>query len=51
MASALLSLYQAITVKLTHAVDLEEVHAAITGHNEWVNLVPNTKEATSASLT
>ena len=49
VCNSVCSAYQAITVKLTHAVDLEEVHAAITGHNEWVNLVPNKKEATSAS--
>jgi aspartate-semialdehyde dehydrogenase len=43
---------QAITVKLTRSdLDLEEIHAAIQGHNEWVNLVPNTKDATIEQLT
>eukprot|EP01043_Picozoa_sp_COSAG02_P068345 COSAG02_NODE_11314_length_1749_cov_1.529697_2_plen_87_part_00 len=43
---------QAITVKLTRAdLDLEEINAAIVGHNEWVKLVPNTKESTIEQLT
>jgi aspartate-semialdehyde dehydrogenase len=42
---------QALTVKLTHDVPMEEVEAAIAGHNDWVKLVPNNKADTLAQLT
>lgn len=42
---------QALTVKLTHDVPMEELEAAIAGHNDWVKLVPNNKADTLAQLT
>ena len=42
---------QAITLKLKSAVSLDEVERLIRDHNEWVDFVPNTKEATLQRLT
>jgi aspartate-semialdehyde dehydrogenase len=42
---------QALTIKLKRDVPLAEVEALIAGGNEWVQLVPNEKEATLAALT
>ena len=42
---------QAFTIKLKRDVPLEDIEAAIAGHNPWVRLVANTKEATLAELT
>jgi len=42
---------QALTIKLTRDVPMDEVEALIAGHNDWVELVPNTKEASLARLT
>lgn len=42
---------QALTLKLTKDVPLDEVEAIIAADNEWVRVVPNTKEATVAGLT
>jgi aspartate-semialdehyde dehydrogenase len=41
---------QAVTIKLRRAVPLDEVEAAIASAHEWVEVVPNTKEATLARL-
>lgn len=42
---------QALTIKLTQDIPLDEIEAAIAGAHEWVKLVPNEKEATLAQLT
>jgi len=42
---------QAFTIKLTGAIPLDEIEAALAAHNEWVRLIPNTKAATLAELT
>ena len=42
---------QAITVKLKEALPLEEVEKLIASANEWVKVVPNTKEETLKELT
>ena len=42
---------QALTIKLTKDVPLDEIDAAIKAHNPWVKVVPNTKEATLRELT
>lgn len=42
---------QALTFKLKKDVPLDEVEAMIAADNEWVKVVPNTKEATIADLT
>ncbi len=41
---------QALTMKLTKNVPLEEVEAALRGGNDWVEFVPNEKEATLSRL-
>jgi aspartate-semialdehyde dehydrogenase len=41
---------QALTIKLTKDVPLEEIKAAIASHNPWVKVVENTKEATLREL-
>jgi len=41
---------QAVTLKLTRAVPLDEIEAAIASAHPWVEVVPNTKEATLARL-
>jgi aspartate-semialdehyde dehydrogenase len=42
---------QALTIKLTKNVPLDELAEIIGSANEWVKIVPNTKEATLAELT
>jgi aspartate-semialdehyde dehydrogenase len=42
---------QGLTVKLTRDIPLDEVTSMIAGANEWVEVVPNTKEATLRGLT
>ena len=42
---------QAITLKLKSPVELEEIERLIRNHNEWVDLVPNTKDETLQRLT
>lgn len=42
---------QAVTIKLKRNLPLEEIERLIQGQNEWVKVVPNTKEATLAQLT
>ena len=42
---------QALTIKLTRDVPLDEVHAMLAAANQWVKVVPNTREASLAELT
>ncbi len=42
---------QAFTIKLKRDVPLADIEAAIAGHNDWVYLVENSKEATLRELT
>jgi aspartate-semialdehyde dehydrogenase len=42
---------QALTVKLTRDVPLDEIHGLISAHNEWVKVVPNEREITMKELT
>ena len=42
---------QAFTIKLKQDVPLADIEAAIKGHNQWVRLVENNKEATLKELT
>jgi aspartate-semialdehyde dehydrogenase len=42
---------QALTIKLTHDVPLAEVESLLAGANDWVEVVPNEREATLARLT
>jgi aspartate-semialdehyde dehydrogenase len=42
---------QALTVKLTRAVPLDEVEAILREANDWVKIVPNEREATLRELT
>jgi len=42
---------QALTLKLTRDVPLDEIEQIVAGDNEWVRLVPNTKEASVERLT
>jgi aspartate-semialdehyde dehydrogenase len=42
---------QALTIKLTKDVPLDEIEAAIRASNEWAKVVPNTKETTLRDLT
>ncbi len=42
---------QAFTIKLNRDVPLHEIETAIAGHNDWVYLVENSKEATLRELT
>jgi aspartate-semialdehyde dehydrogenase len=41
---------QALTIKLTQDIPLDEIIAVIAGANEWVNVVPNTQEETLKHL-
>ena len=41
---------QAITLKLTRDVPLDEIEAVIDESHEWTRVIPNTKEATLAEL-
>jgi len=42
---------QALTIKLTRDVDIDEITEVIAGANDWVRLIPNTKEDTINRLT
>ena len=42
---------QGLTIKLRQAVPLHEIEDRLSRSNEWVKLVPNTKEATLQDLT
>ncbi len=42
---------QGFTIKLKQDVSLTEIESIIAGHNEWVKVVPNEKEATLQDLT
>ncbi|MGD9368548.1 MAG: aspartate-semialdehyde dehydrogenase [Desulfobacteraceae bacterium] len=42
---------QAFTIKLTQNVPLADIESMITEHNQWVQLIPNEKEATLKELT
>ncbi len=41
---------QAFTIKLRRDVPLDEIESMLAEHNEWVQLIPNEKEATLKSL-
>jgi aspartate-semialdehyde dehydrogenase len=41
---------QAVTIKLTRDVPLDEIVAALKAHNPWVTIVANTREATLREL-
>jgi aspartate-semialdehyde dehydrogenase len=41
---------QALTIKLTKDVPLDEINDIIASHNQWVKVVPNTREASVADL-
>ncbi len=42
---------QALTIKLTKDVPIDEIEEMLAGDNDWVELVPNRKEETLARLT
>lgn len=42
---------QALTIKLTKDVPLDEINTIIAGHNQWVKVVPNQREITMRELT
>ncbi len=42
---------QALTIKLTKDVPLDEINDMIAGHNQWVKLVPNDRATTMRELT
>jgi aspartate-semialdehyde dehydrogenase len=42
---------QAITIKLTKNVPLDDIYSMIAGYNEWVKVIPNEKEITIRELT
>jgi aspartate-semialdehyde dehydrogenase len=42
---------QALTIKLRRDVPLSEIEAMVAGGNEWVRVVPNTREASLRELT
>ncbi|HEY9147778.1 MAG TPA: aspartate-semialdehyde dehydrogenase, partial [Gammaproteobacteria bacterium] len=42
---------QALTIKMTKDVPLDEISDIIAGHNEWARVVPNEKEASMNQLT
>ncbi len=42
---------QALTIKLKKDVPLDEINDIIASHNQWVKLVPNTREASMHELT
>jgi aspartate-semialdehyde dehydrogenase len=41
---------QALTIKLTRALPLPEIEALLAGANDWVRVVPNTRDASLAGL-
>jgi len=42
---------QALTIKLTKDIPVDEINGMIAGHNKWVKLVPNQREITVRELT
>jgi len=42
---------QALTIKMTQDVPLDEISDIIAAHNDWVKVVPNEKEVTMTDLT
>lgn len=42
---------QALTIKMTQDVPLDEIHGIIKAHNDWVKVVPNDREITMKELT
>jgi aspartate-semialdehyde dehydrogenase len=42
---------QALTIKLTKDVPLDEIHGLLAAHNDWVNVVPNDRDITMRELT
>jgi aspartate-semialdehyde dehydrogenase len=42
---------QALTIKMTRDVPLDEIHGIIAAHNDWVKVVPNDREITMKALT
>ncbi len=42
---------QALTIKLTKDVPLDDIHGLIAAHNQWVKVVPNDREITMNELT
>ena len=42
---------QAMTIKLTRDLPLDEVNAMLAAHNDWVKVVPNQREITMKELT
>jgi len=42
---------QALTIKMTQDVPLDEISGIIAAHNDWVKVVPNEKEVTMTDLT
>ena len=42
---------QALTIKLNQNIPVEEITALIAGANDWVRVIPNTKEETLKNLT
>ena len=42
---------QALTIKMTKDVPLDEIHGIIAAHNDWVKVVPNDREITMQELT
>ncbi len=42
---------QALTIKLTRDVPLDEINEMIESHNQWVKVVPNQREITVSELT
>ncbi|MBD8530293.1 MULTISPECIES: aspartate-semialdehyde dehydrogenase [unclassified Massilia] len=41
---------QALTIKMTRDVPLDEINDIIASHNQWVKVVPNTREASMRDL-
>ncbi len=42
---------QALTIKMTRDVPLDEIHGIIAAHNDWVKVVPNDREISMRELT
>ncbi|MDD4882747.1 MAG: aspartate-semialdehyde dehydrogenase, partial [Gallionellaceae bacterium] len=42
---------QALTIKMTKDLPLDEIHGLIAAHNDWVKVVPNEREITMQELT
>jgi aspartate-semialdehyde dehydrogenase len=42
---------QALTIKMTKDVPLDEIHDIIAAHNDWVKVVPNDRQVTMDELT